>query len=269
MDEHPDGGAGTRTPSRPSGAPEPQTDTPRRRARSHGRGVPSGRAVVGGLLIAVAAVGAFAVQARADGAPHQRAVVVRSDVPAGHRLTSGDLGEVAVDLPAGSDASVFHSSAELVGAVTLAPLRADELVQHSAVLTGGAEHPTGHEFSFPVDRERAVGGDLQRGEAVDLLATFGTGADAYTTVLARRASVVDVASAGRGTLAGGGELVLTVALPSADQVLDAAHAAQVAELTVVRSTAADPADAGRSRTGGGSSASGRALPGTPGTGTAS
>lgn len=227
----------------------------RRRIRPVGRGLPGSRALVGGLLVTVAVVAVFAAYAGADAAPTQRAVTVRVAVPAGHTLTADDLIDVAVELPAGAAGGTYSSIAAVEGAVTLAPLLADDLVLRSAVLPAGVSADR-HEFSFPVDRERAVDGDLRPGESVEILATYGSGADSYTAVLARRASVIAVQTAGRGTLGSGG-LVLTVGLERADEVLDLAHAAQVAELTVVRATRAGEDTATRDRTG---------APGRPPTG---
>ena len=251
MTKHPLRGLRRRTSSRQSESTDPATATPdpdRRPRRPHpaGSARPNGRALVGGLLVTAAAVAVFAAYAGAETGPPLRAVAVRTDLPAGHRLTAADLVAEPVDLPAGTAQSGFVAVDDLVGAITLAPLQADELVQRSAVLTDGRNRPAGHEFSFPVDRERALDGDLRPGETVDLLATYGSGADATTSVLARLATVVKVQANGKGTI-GGGNLVLTVGLESPDSVLDAAHAAQVAELTVIRATRADEVAATRDR----------------------
>ena len=125
--------------------------------------------------------------------------------------------------------------------MTLGPVGAGELVQEGAVrvdLDGsastGTDEATGPEFSFPVDRERALAGDVRPGEEVDLLATFGSGSDATTEVLARRARVLHVQEARTGTLGSSGRLVLTVGLASDAEVVDVAHASEVAVITLVR-----------------------------------
>jgi hypothetical protein len=122
--------------------------------------------------------------------------------------------------------------------VTLAPLAPGDLVQASAVRTVGAgsADPDDPQFSFAVERDRALNGELRPGEIVDLLATFGTGTSASTKVLASSARVLAVEQAGSGTLGSSGRLVLTVALDDDDTVLDVAHASQVAAITVVRAS---------------------------------
>jgi Flp pilus assembly protein CpaB len=246
------------------GAPPSAPHHPDRR-RSRRTPLPSGRAVLGGLLVAVAALGVFAAYAGAQQPPRTTVVVATTSLPAGHRLSPSDLRTVQVDLPAGTASSTYASVDDLVGAVTLAPLDAEELVQRSAVLAADADAPPVHEFSFPLERERAVDGDLRPGERVDLLATYGTGSDAYTVVLARGAVVSAVDDASSGSLTSSGSLVLTLALGSADEVLDVAHASQVASLTVVRATLAGDGDATRDRTTAPGADRGvrPSLPGTP------
>ncbi len=124
----------------------------------------------------------------------------------------------------------------------LAPLARGEILQRSAVLTNPSAAESDLEFSFPIDRDRAMNGDLRPGETIDLLATYGSGIDAVTTVLARRATVLELDNQTDGTMGGTGRIVMTIGLASADELLDAVHAAQVANLTAVRSTrAAEPA----------------------------
>lgn len=206
--------------------------------------------MVGGLLVTVAAVGVFAAYAGATGDPGRSYVVVSRDLPAGHHITGSDLRLERAALPDPEATRAFTSASQLDGAVTLAPLGADELVQRSAVLTADVTDAdtslSSQEFSFAIEVERALNGDVHRGESVQVLATYGTGTDAFTTVVARRASVVDASSTGRATIGTGGRVVLTLALESRQEVIAVAHASQVAAVTLVRTTrddaGADPPD---------------------------
>ena len=198
---------------------------------------PNSRAIVGGLLVSTAALAAFLAASGASGSPQQSVVVSRRALAVGERLDSSTLATTTVDTRTAESLRAFLSVDALAGAVALAPIGEGELVQRSAVLTGGPTEPT-RQFSFPVDRERALNGDLRAGERVDVLATYGSGSDATTTVLARDANVIRVADAKTGSLGSSGKLIVTLALTSPDQLLDAVHAAQVASITVVRSTLA-------------------------------
>ncbi|HEY6530829.1 MAG TPA: SAF domain-containing protein [Acidimicrobiales bacterium] len=186
----------------------------------------------------VAAVLVFSTYAGAQHRPSTTVVVATRSVDPGTRLRAADVELRTMDLGNDIAGRAFDSVDELIGAVTLAPLTEGDLVQTSAVRRAdpGTVDPAEPQFSFPVDRDRALNGDLRSGEMVDLLATFGTGASASTKVLASEALVLAVEQAGSGTLGSSGRLVLTVALDSDDTVLDVAHASQVAAITVVRSS---------------------------------
>ena len=126
--------------------------------------------------MSTAALAAFLAVTGAGGTPQQTIVVTRRALAAGERLDSSALSTTAVEKRTADSLHGFLSVDALAGAVALAPIGEGELVQRSAVLTGGPNEPT-REFSFPVERERALNGDLRSGERVDVLATYGSGAD--------------------------------------------------------------------------------------------
>jgi Flp pilus assembly protein CpaB len=211
------------------------------------RPLPSGRAVVGALLMAVAAVGVFAALRTAGEGPSQTIVVAAADLPVGHTITAADLRVERGSLPGPETAAGFDATAAAVGSVTVAPLRAGDVVQRSAVLLPDQAASAGpdREVSFSVDRERALDGSLQRGERVDVLATYGSGDAAFTIVVARDVTLIDVdsGSARSGAIGAGTKLTFTVALAGSDDVLRVAHATQVAAVTLVRTSRAG--DTGR------------------------
>jgi Flp pilus assembly protein CpaB len=197
--------------------------------------------VVGGLLVAVAVVGTFAAYSSAESAPADRVLVMRKAVSAGERLTPDDVRVEPATLPDVVTENAVINPDDLAEAVALSPMDAGEIVQHSAVLEGDAFAADGseiHEFSLPVERDRALNGAMTRGEWVDVLATYGTGEAAYTITVARRARVVDVSDTAGG-LGSDGRVVITLALSSPDDVMAATHASAVAVVTVVRATHAD------------------------------
>jgi len=198
--------------------------------------LPAGRAVVGGLLVALAMVAAFVVASGAGDGPTGRVVVVTRPLPIGHQLAADDLHVEPVDVSDALASVTFTDPDDLIGKVTVAPLTTGEIVGRSALVDLGADGAAGHAFSFPVNRERAVNGHLQPGDQIDVLATYGTGSTARTLVVARGVQVLDLESAGNASLGSTGKVVVTVSLADADQVLATAHAAEVAALTLVRST---------------------------------
>jgi Flp pilus assembly protein CpaB len=200
--------------------------------------LPSGRALVGGLVVAVSMVGAYLVATGGD-APRGRVVVASRPLPIGHQLGLDDLRVEPVDVPDALASATFANPDDLVGTVTVAPLTADEIVGRSAVVELGPDGPAGRTLSFPVDLERAGNGHLLAGDQVDVLATYGTGTTARTTVVARRVRVLDLERAGSSTLGSNGRVVVTVSLTDGAEVLATAHAAEVAAITLVRSTGTD------------------------------
>jgi Flp pilus assembly protein CpaB len=198
--------------------------------------LPGGRAVVGGFLVALAATAVFAAYTRATTTPEQRFVVARHTLAPGHHVTSADLALAPMRVPNGI---AFRSVRPLIGSTVVGPIGARELVQPSSLLAGRG-HPGRRQLSIPIDSSRAVSGDLRPGDRVDVAATFGSGADAYTSFVVRSAEVLARQQAG-GTLGSHSSEVLVVALPSATDALAVAHAISVGQLSVVRATGADPA----------------------------
>lgn len=204
---------------------------------------------MGALLVSTAALGTYLVVNNTGSAHQQSIVVARRQIAAGERLDSASLTTTQLDRDNTLTKHGFTNIQSLQGAVALTAIAEGELLQQSDVLPDSTDEPT-REFSFPVERDRALNGELRAGERVDVLATFGSGNDATTTVLARDARVVRIADTKSGSLGTSGKLVITLALPSADQLLDAVHAAQTASITVVRSTLAGATTGTRSETTG-------------------
>lgn len=222
-----------RTPAGRAGdAPDPPVRAVRRR-----RGLPGSRAVVGGLLVASAGVGLFAAASGSRAGPGQSYVVARHDLATGTRLQASDLQLLPLDLPEAVRSRAFDSTRPLLGATVVAPLAPGELVQASAVVARRGDTAS-RELSFTLERGR-VGAGIKQGERADLLATYGTGADAYTTVVVRQAQLVAIE---RPRSSGGdsGPATVTVAVDDPADALALAHAIQLGKITLVRATGAPP-----------------------------
>lgn len=229
---------GTTTAAQPR--PEPAEESPGRRIR-RARPLPGGRAVVGALLVAAAAVAVFAAFLTATAAPDTRYLVATQDLPAGTRLTEdvifASFQAVPMDLPPGTVARRAVSEAQLpqlVGRITLVPIAVDDLLLATSIAHDGGVVGA-EKLSFSLPAARALGGQLVRGERVDLVATYADQQEgSYTAFVVRGALVLDVAEVA-GTL-GGGDVVLTIALASMRDVQAVVHAINTAEVTVTRST---------------------------------
>jgi Flp pilus assembly protein CpaB len=208
-------------------------------------GLPTGRAVVGGFLVAASALGVFAAHERASRGPTTSYVVARRDLPVGTRLADDDLTALPMELPdVVAHHAAFTTEGPLVGATTVGPIRRGELDQAGDVVKRSAGAPSDLELSFEIDRAHALAGTLRSGERVDVLATFGAGGDTYTVTVVRRALVLD-ASQGRGALSADDSLVVTVAVPTADDALAITHAVNAGDVTLVRTTDTTSGPAGQ------------------------
>jgi Flp pilus assembly protein CpaB len=203
---------------------------PLRRRRS----LPGGRAVVGGFLVALAAVGVFAGYTGATADSREPFLVARHDLALGHRITRADLGTLPMDLPALLRSKAYRDPAPLMGAVVIGPVAKGELVQSGNVLAG--QGTTDRQISFPIESSRAVSGQLRTGEFVDVLATYGTGTDGYTAVVVHGARVAD-RSETRSSLSARGTEVITLAVPTAGDTLAVAHAVSAGTVILVRAGA--------------------------------
>jgi Flp pilus assembly protein CpaB len=194
--------------------------------------------VVGGFLIALSALGIYVAWSVAAGSPTTSYVVARHDVAVGTRLTAADLTTAPMELPPSlARTGAFARSTALVGATTVGPIRAGELVQAGDVVRTSSQ-PDALELAFAVEPARAVGGSLRPGERVDVLATFGSGATAYTVTVVRQAQVLDVGADGSG-LGAGRSLVVRLAVATSDEALALAHAVNAGDVTLVRATGSD------------------------------
>lgn len=215
-------------------APPPPTQVVAPRAVSRRQSLPGGRAVVGGFLVAFAVVAIFAAYQRAAAGPEVRLVVASNDLEIGERIERGDLALVPVQISGSTTTSrTFTDPSRLVGATVVGPVARGELVQASDVVRreGGADTA---EVSLAVPASKAVGGSLVRGELVDVLATYGSGVDAYTLTVVRGARVVRADAAG-GPLGDGGSLVVTLSVRGHEEARAVSHSAAAADVSIVRS----------------------------------
>lgn len=216
--------------------------TPRRVHGRHRRPLPSGRAVVGGLLVASAALGAVAIATSGSGPATVPVVVADGTIEPGALLGPRSVRLVEMALPAELLASTFDDPAELEGTVSRSRLADGELLQDGDVVAATAAQRAAapaREFSLRLDAHRVVAGRLDAGDTVDVLATYGNGADATTSVVLGDARVIAVETSD-DRIAGSQTVLLTLALDAREDTVALAHAVDAASINVVRTTTATP-----------------------------
>jgi Flp pilus assembly protein CpaB len=197
--------------------------------------------VVGGFLVAVAAVVVFAAALSGGGHGSRHWVVAARVLPAGTTIGPGDLKTQSVALPAGTRAHAFGAAATLVGRTLVVPLAPGEMVEDSMLVPVG-QAPTTRPVSIAVD---PTGLDaLQPGQPVDVLETVGSGSATTVSVVARGATLLAIAHTSSSLLAGpaSGEVTLGVAdLAEIEALVQASHAGTI---TLVAAAHSDGVGAG-------------------------
>jgi pilus assembly protein CpaB len=193
--------------------------------------------------VAAAAVVTVAAYLDATAAPTRSFVVATAPIEPGTRLgsmaeVSERFGTIALDLADEVAARVVPASAVdgLVGQVVVAPLEPGDLLTRTQLVDDGGVDGA-QTLSFALPRTAAVAGALRPGERVDVLATFGSGAGAYTAYVVRGVPLLGVSAPDGGPLGGSSELTLTVAVSELRDVQALGHAVNTAEVFVTRSTA--------------------------------
>lgn len=202
-------------------------------ARSIGRrrNLPGTRAMLGALLMTVAAVGVFLAYAGAQDGPSDELVVTTRALRAGEAIETADLRVVVGELPSSPRGSVFRSLDDLVGKVALGPIAKGEIVQAGSVTADRGTSP-GHEVALTLPREQLAVGRLRAGERVDVFVTY----DDRTASVVRGAQVVEIAGPSDDSLTSDREVTIVVAVPSGEVVAALVHALRTGDVTVVRST---------------------------------
>lgn len=202
-----------------------------------------GRFSTGHLLVLAAGVlGATATLAALRAADARVEVVVaRSDLAVGDRIGADDLGteEVRADDALLARLVPAADAPDLVGQVVAANLgRGDPIL--AAQLRTVAAPDGGRAMSFAIDASRAVGGAIEVGDRVDIVAVDRDGAVGYALV---DAEVLDRRRADDGAPIRGGdsELTLTVGVDG-EGARRLAAALAAGDVTVVRSTGAAQID---------------------------
>lgn len=148
----------------------------RRRVR-----LPSGRALIGALLVVAAAAGVLMSHRSAtQPAPHRYLVPAR-DLPAGRSISTDDLGAIAVDLPAELGALPVEQVDEVIGRVLRHDVAVSELLRPGDLFEPGRFRTPGRvEVALDLPPARALSGTIGVGDRVDVLVTDPSAAGTAT-----------------------------------------------------------------------------------------
>lgn len=203
--------------------------------------VPDARIAVGLALVAVSVFGGLRLSGAST--PSTSVLTVRSSIASGHRLAEGDLGvaEVHVDDRVLRTLLPANLRRQVIGRITQHGLRAGGLLDASSLTR---RRGASREVTVPVTPEHALGGVLEAGDRVDLLATFDTSSDAARTITVTGGAEVVSVVRGDQVFGGAGALsAVTLAVP-ADDAMFVVYAMRSGQIDLLRSA---EVESGRTR----------------------
>ncbi|MEX2324268.1 MAG: hypothetical protein WD576_00830 [Nitriliruptoraceae bacterium] len=210
--------------------------------------MPTGRAVVGALLIAGAVLGVLAAHSDANAPPETHYIVAAQHIPQGTVVADESavrsyFGELAVDLvgPVAERSLQLEDLRSLLPFATVGPLEPGDLLSRTLAVDVDALHR--HVVTLALPPSRALAGRLTAGEQVNVFATYSRAGDAYTVLVAERVELIaveDVDSEGFGAR----DVVLTVAANDPGDIQAVGHAASVANVFLSRPSHDTSADLG-------------------------
>lgn len=185
---------------------------------------------MGAFLVAAAAVGVFAAYINATAEPTTTYLVATQDIPVGGRVTEGMLRAVALDLPLElTDTAIPGDAADqLIGRQVLGPVSTNDLLVRTIFQSPSTPEGTAT-FSFSIAPSRALGGNVNPGDRIDLVATYDQQDNTtFTGYVARQVPILRSEPTDAG-------IVLTVAVADPALVLRMINALETAEVYILRS----------------------------------
>jgi Flp pilus assembly protein CpaB len=238
-------GFGITTDLPASGPPRALLSTPNAVGRR--RQLPSGRAVLGGFLVASAAVIVFAATAARGGNGSSAVLVAARGLPAGSVISAGDLRSARVSVPAGSRAGLFEAGSAPLGRVLAVTLQPGEILERSMLVATGAI-PQQRPVTIAVEPSSLVG--IDPGQLVDVLVATGTGVGSHVSVVLRGAVLIsDEDGTGSSTLSDQTGAVATLGVQTLAEVESVVQASEAGTVTLVAAERSDGTGPGPGQSG--------------------
>lgn len=154
------------------------------------RRLPTGRAVLGGLLVTLAVLGVLLASQLGDDSTFRDVVVAREDLAPGTVIAPEHVAQIRIRLADDAD-WVVEQPEQVYGSVLLGPVGRLEFLQKANVAEGNPSSvPSGlAEVSIEIDPGRAPS-RLAPGELISVLATYDDEDPARTELIADRVVVL-------------------------------------------------------------------------------
>lgn len=207
---------------------------------------PPKRAVAGGALIAIAALGIFSAHRASGSEPSSRFVVAVHEIPAGTTLQREDLGSIAIDVPEGVSAIDAEDATKLIGRVSAGRIAALEMVSEQDFLPKNHfRRPGSVRLALDLPASRAMQGVVAAGDAVSVLSTDSTGSG--TAVLTTDAMVESIETSGRESIGMSGSVRVVLSVTGSElaaEIVDAAVRSDVSLVVAVPDAGETSAESG-------------------------
>ena len=201
------------------------------------RRLPNGRAMLGGVLVAVAAIALFAAANAGSSEPTTSYVVTSRNVNAGQVISTTDVSLIAMDLPEAVARHALGHPRLVIGTIALDRIPAGSVVHRTQTAAGSRTHGKPL-LSFSISADRAAAGDLSAGDRIDVLVTWDHTTDGDTEVVARNLPVIDVTKPGRDALGDDAKLTVSINVANGTDLVPLTRAIRAGQLTLVRTTGA-------------------------------
>ncbi len=213
---------------------------------SRGHALPSSRAVVGGLLISIAAVTLFAAFRNAAAEPITTWLIAEEEIAAGSTIEASDLALAPMDLHPRTEARAFEGADEVIGRIATETLQPGDLILGSDIAAEASLESPARRIGLELDLANALNGDLSVGDDVEVIATETGESGAEVLTVARVTAVSDARDGGVGS---SDRVRLTLTVPDATSAQAVVAAQSGGGLTLLGAGTPPPVDAGSVRDG--------------------
>ena len=196
--------------------------------------MPGIRAVAGGALVALAMLGVLVAPGEAETTLDEY-LVATEDIAPGTPMADAPVAAMAMQVPAVVGDRAVRSPGDLDDTTSRTTMPRGSIVLVDDLRHSPTADLDGPEVTVTVAVDRALGGTVRVGDAVDLVATYGSGTEGFSRLAGAGAVVLD-AQTSASSLGTDATAVLVLRLGRHDDVLPVVHAARADALSLVRST---------------------------------
>ncbi|NLA34532.1 MAG: hypothetical protein GX868_02465 [Actinobacteria bacterium] len=215
--------------------PDPNPASPITRRLRASAGLPSGRAVLGGVLISASVLGIIAAYRDATVDQRSDVLVIGRAVRPGASITAADLALAPMQLASITEGRSYVDPAEVIGSTVLVALEPGDLLSPAMIAEGERSRAVmARTVGLSLNADHALGGRLNVGDRVDVFSLASSTEPA--TVLVRDARISAISTPSSGAIGSGGRLALSLDVADEREALAIVDADSGTGVTLVRAS---------------------------------